>query len=125
MIEASVWGAVGVLIPWGGSVLEIKSVRLKLVIMGHILPFYPPIIKTKQNQNFEKMKRSAGDTIILHMCSKNHNHMRYGSPDTDETKNLENNLENKKSEKNEKDIYRCLHFTHVYQKSRSYVCFLK
>ena len=99
--------------------------RLKLEIMGHILPFYPPIIKTKQNQNFEKMKRSAGDTIILHMCSKNHNHMRYGSPDADETKNLENNLENKKFEKNEKDIYRCLHFTHVYQKSRSYVCFLK
>ena len=31
--------------------------------------------------------------------------MRYGSPDTDETKNLENNLENKKFEKNEEDIY--------------------
>ena len=49
------------------------------------------------------MKRSAGDIIILHMCTKNLNHMRYGSPDTDETKNLENNnLENKKFEKMKK-----------------------
>ena len=29
------------------------------------------------------MKKIAGDIIILHMCTKNHNHMMYGSWDTD------------------------------------------
>ena len=28
------------------------------------------------------MKKFAGDTIILHMCTKNHRHMMYGSWDT-------------------------------------------
>ena len=37
---------------------------------GSYFALYPPIIKTKQNQNFEKMKRSAGDTIILHVFQK-------------------------------------------------------
>ena len=27
------------------------------------------------------MKKSAGDIIILHMCTKNQNHMKYGSWD--------------------------------------------
>ena len=30
-----------------------------------------------ENQNFEKMKKIPADTIILHRCNKNHNHMRY------------------------------------------------
>ena len=54
--------------------------RLKLVILGHFLLFYSP--KNPQNQNFEKMKKIAGD-IILHMYNKNHNHMMSGSGDTD------------------------------------------
>ena len=29
------------------------------------------------------MKKFAGDIIILHMCIKNHNHMMYGSWDTE------------------------------------------
>ena len=29
------------------------------------------------------MKKFAGDIIILHMCTKNHNHMMYGSWDTE------------------------------------------
>ena len=33
-----------------------------------------------KNQNFEKMKKIAGD-IILYKFTKNHNHMRYGSLD--------------------------------------------
>ena len=37
--------------------------------------------KNPKNQNFEKMKKIAGDIIILHMCTKNHNHMRYSSWD--------------------------------------------
>ena len=31
------------------------------------------------NQTFEKLKKFAEEVIILHMCSKNHNHMRYSS----------------------------------------------
>ena len=31
-------------------------------------------LKNPKNQNFEKMKKIAGDIIILHMCTKNHNH---------------------------------------------------
>ena len=29
------------------------------------------------------MKKFAGDNIILHMCTKNHNHMMYSSWDTE------------------------------------------
>ena len=41
----------------------------------------PP--KNQKNQNFEKMKKIAADIIILHMFTKNHNHTRYGSWDTE------------------------------------------
>ena len=34
--------------------------------------------KKKKKYNFEKMEKIAGD-IILHMCTKNCNHVRYGS----------------------------------------------
>ena len=44
-----------------------------------VYPFTPPPPpKNKKIQNFEKMKKIAGD-VILHMCIKNHNHMMYGS----------------------------------------------
>ena len=45
--------------------------------LGHFLSFYSP--KNPKNQNFEKVKTIAGDIIILHMCSKNHNLMMYSS----------------------------------------------
>ena len=36
--------------------------------MGHFLPFtLPP--KNPKNQNFEKMKKITGDSIILHNCT--------------------------------------------------------
>ena len=42
--------------------------------------FSPP--NNLENQNFEKMKKKSGDAIILHMCTKNHDHdvcfLRYG-----------------------------------------------
>ena len=48
------------------------------VILGHILPFNP----TKNHKIFEKMKKKKpGDTIILHKCIKNHEHMLYCSWD--------------------------------------------
>ena len=34
-----------------------------------------------KNQNFEKMNTTAGNIIILHKCTKNHNHMVYCSWD--------------------------------------------
>ena len=40
-----------------------------------------PILKNQKNQTLEKMKKFAGDIIILPMCTKNHNHMRYSSCD--------------------------------------------
>ena len=49
-----------------------------MLILGHFSPFYPP--KNLKNQNFEKCKKFAGD-IILHKCTKNHNHMMHGSWD--------------------------------------------
>ena len=58
---------------------DIECDRQKLVIMGHFLPFYTPPPKKPKKQNFEKMKKVTGDIIILHKCTKNDNHMRYGS----------------------------------------------
>ena len=49
------------------------------VILDHFLPFYPP--NNPKNQNFEKLKKTPGDIIILHMCTINDNHMMYGSWD--------------------------------------------
>ena len=57
--------------------------------MGHFLTFYPasprptpPPLETQKSEfeKSEKMNKIAGD-IVLHMCIKNHNHMRYGSWD--------------------------------------------
>ena len=33
------------------------------------------LIMTQKNQNFEKMKKIPGDTIILHKCTKNNDHI--------------------------------------------------
>ena len=49
------------------------------VILDHFLRFY--LLNNPKNQNFEKMKKAPGDTIILHMCTINDNHMMYGSWD--------------------------------------------
>ena len=59
---------------------DIKHDRLKLVILGHFSPLYPPPpLKTQKIKILGKMKKIAGDKIILHMCTKIHNHMVYGS----------------------------------------------
>ena len=38
-------------------------------------PFTPP--KSPKNQNLKKGKKNPGDIIILHMCTKNYDHMMY------------------------------------------------
>ena len=45
------------------------------VILGHFLPFNPT--NNLKHQNFEKIKKALGDNIILHQCTKNHDHMLY------------------------------------------------
>ena len=48
---------------------EISSAtRQFFVILGYFLPFYSP--NNPENQNFEKMKKSPGDIIMLHTCRK-------------------------------------------------------
>ena len=47
------------------------------VILEHFVPFYLP--NNLKNQNFEKLKKTPGDIIILHKCTKNHDHMLYCS----------------------------------------------
>ena len=47
------------------------------VILGHSLPFYST--NNLKNQYFEKVKKTLRDTIILHLCTTNDNHVMYGS----------------------------------------------
>ena len=47
-------------------------------ILDCFLPFYPT--NNSKNQTFEKLKKTHGD-IILHKCTKNHDHMLYCSLD--------------------------------------------
>ena len=83
------------------------------VILDHFLPYYPP--NNPENQNFDKMKKIVGDDIILHMCTKNPNHTKYGSWDTESDRQFflsfwaifvpfypTNNLENQNFEKMKK-----------------------
>ena len=49
------------------------------VILNCFLPFYH--LNNPKNQNLEKLKKASGDIIILHKCTKNHDHMLYCSLD--------------------------------------------
>ena len=44
---------------------------------GRFLVLLPP--NNLGNQNFEKMKKTSGNIIILHMCTITDNHIMYGS----------------------------------------------
>ena len=37
------------------------------------------LLNNLENQNFEKMKKTPADIIILHLCAINDNYMMYGS----------------------------------------------
>ena len=67
---------------WSDDVQFLKygAWQMKLfLILGYFLPFYLPY--NPKNQNFEKMKKMPGDTIILHMCTKNYDQVMSGSWD--------------------------------------------
>ena len=56
--------------------------RAKHTEIGNFGSFFALLpSRNSKNQNFEKMKKIAGDIIILHICTKNHNHMMYSSSD--------------------------------------------
>ena len=48
------------------------------VILDCFLPFYPPPMDP-ENQNFQKMKKTPEDIIILRKCNMNGNHIMHGS----------------------------------------------
>ena len=58
---------------------EVRQTEL-FDILGHFLSFYPN--KNPENQNFEKMEKKPEDTILLHKCNINHDHMLYCFWDT-------------------------------------------
>ena len=73
------------------------------------LPFYPP--NSPKNENFKKKtkKKTPGDIIILHRCTKNQDHMLYHSWNM-------NNPKNQNFKKMKNNAWRYHHFAHVYQK---------
>ena len=107
---------------------------------GSFFALSPPPKNTKK-QNLEKMKKIAGDIIILHVY-QNHNHMRYSywGMEWDRQTFLSfwaiiypylpiiyplfthppSKTRKPKFWKNEKSIWRCHHFKLVQQKIRSY-----
>ena len=49
-------------------------------VFCHFGPFFALLpTSNPKNQNFEKMKKTSGDIIILHRCIINNNRMMYGS----------------------------------------------
>ena len=51
-------------------------------IFGHFGPFFALSLSNKpENQNFEKLKKAPEDVTILHLCTKNYDHMMYASWD--------------------------------------------
>ena len=69
------------------------------------------------------MKKTPADTITLHMCTVQDNHMMHGSPNNPKNQNFEKMKEKKKQKKN---VWRYYHFTHVHHKWQSYdVWFLR
>ena len=53
--------------------------RKFFVILGNFLPFYLP--NTLKNEDIKNEKKNPGDIIILHECTKNHDHLLYCSRD--------------------------------------------
>ena len=91
----------------GCSVLHGVNPNLKekrqtecFAILGHFLPFYPT--NNLKNYHFKKMKKSARDISLLHICTINEDHMMYGSWDIRSDRiffNFHNNPENQNFDK--------------------------
>ena len=59
---------------------DVWRMWLLFFILCYFLPFYTP--NNPKNQNFQKIKNKPGDIIILHNCTKNHDHRLHCSWDT-------------------------------------------
>ena len=53
---------------------------LLFLILGYFLPFLPPWLARKIKMR-KKMKKTPGDVVILHKCTKHYDHMLYCSWD--------------------------------------------
>ena len=102
----------------------------------HFRPFLallPP--NNLKNQTFEKIKKTLGDIIILHMCTKNNNHIIYGFWDMEHDGHnflsfwiifcLFTTLTTQKIKnlKKGKKPWRYYHFTHVFDKWQKFLSF--
>ena len=121
------------------SIWDIEKTMLKLIISGL---FCTVILLKTPNIKIAEMKKFPGD-IILHMCTKNHHHMIYGSWDTEwdkqnflpfwaiscpfttyRQKSQKSKFWKRKKKKMSADI--AILYVHVYHKWRSYdIWFLK
>ena len=55
--------------------------RCNIFLFGLFFPFYPSISLKKQNEKKNEKRKTPGDIIIFHMCTKIYNQMMYGSWD--------------------------------------------
>ena len=64
--------------------LQFLRYRVWQTEIGHYGSFFALLHPSLKTQKIRILKKKiAGDIIILHMCTKNHNYMRYGSWDTE------------------------------------------
>ena len=56
------------------NVPEIQHV-MDVTVVNAFLPFLSPHSDSPKNEKFKKMKKMPQDIIILHKCTKNHDHM--------------------------------------------------
>ena len=62
---------------WYGSWDINCNRQIFFVIFGHVLPLY--LLKTRKIKISQNWKKAPGDIIILHKCTKNHDHRLYCS----------------------------------------------
>ena len=69
--------------PWSYAVLFLRygmrRCNLLFFSLGYFLPFYPT--NTPKNKFYKNEKKTRGDIINLHMCTKNYDELMYGSWD--------------------------------------------
>ena len=70
--------------------------------LGYFLAFYSP--HSPKYQNFNKMKKTPGVIIILHMRTKNYDQIMYGSWDRVHNAWAERQMDRQMDEKNDIDV---------------------
>ena len=58
---------------------DMECNRQNFLSFWTIISLLPAPTNNTKNQNFEKLKKNPEDIIILHKCTKNHDHMKYCS----------------------------------------------